>query len=257
MKDYAIKSRKSHALRFWMVTLLCAGMIGAACWIAYTQTARKLRVQLETTVGEIHEMPATNPPYTKSTQMPVTTPPATERVQPQTEKPDVTRPVETLAAAAPVSTETVTQTVTEAEPEPEAPPLCVPVAGEILHPYSNGELVKSPTTGVWQTHNGIDIAAALGEDVCAMSDGVVSLVEQDALWGVTVTLDHRNGFLTRYCGLNAQLAVSQGDTVQCGTPIGTIGNTADAESDEPSHLHFEVIRDGSYIDPERLLAEIE
>lgn len=252
MKEYAIKSRKSHALRFWIVTMVCAAMIGTACWFAYTQTANELTVQLETTVGNIQDMPATNPPYTKATGLPMTTPAVTECVTEQTTR--STKSAETVAVAAKPETAPSTETVTETK---SLPPLQWPIEGEIIQPFSNGELVKSPTTGVWQTHNGIDISGSLGDEVCAMSDGVVTLVEEDALWGVTVTLDHRNGFLTRYCNLNEGLNVCQGDEISCGSVIGAIGQTADTESKETAHLHFEVIKDGSYLDPELLLAEIE
>lgn len=252
MKEYTIKSRKSHALRFWIVTMVCAAMIGTACWFAYRQTANELKVQLDTTVGSIPDMPATNPPYTKSTVMPMTTAASTERVTARTTTTAAT--AETVAVAAPPETAPSSETVTEAT---SLPPLQWPLAGEILQPYSNGELVKSPTTGVWQTHNGIDISGSLGDEVRAMSDGVVTLVEEDALWGVTVTIDHKNGFLSRYCNLNEGLNVCQGDMIDCETVIGAIGQTADSESKESPHLHFEVIRDGAYLNPELLLAEAD
>ena len=75
MRSYAMKEKKSYALRFWIVTLICAVMIGAACWFAYTQTANELTVQLETTVGSIQK--ATEPPQ-KSEDKPLATRPATE-----------------------------------------------------------------------------------------------------------------------------------------------------------------------------------
>ena len=124
-----------------------------------------------------------------------------------------------------------------------------------MQPFSHGDLVKSPTTGVWQTHNGLDIAASLGEDVRAVAGGVVTQVEEDALWGVTVTIDHKNGVLSRYCNLSQGLAVAVGDAVEAGMVIGTIGSTADVESGEPSHLHLEILKDGDYTDPEAFLPE--
>ena len=253
MKEYATRQKKSHVLRFWIVTLLCAAMIGAACWFAYTQTANELSVQLETTIGNIQDMPATNPPYTKSTELPATTAAMAEVVT----EPERTDPPETLAAAAKPETvppETALPTETETESAPPCP-RCMPVDGTILQPFSDGSLVKSPTTGVWQTHNGIDIAAALGDAVYATDAGVVTRIEEDALWGITVTIDHRNGDLTRFCGLNAGLGVTEGDAVERGTVIGAVGNSADIESGEPSHLHFEVIRGGSFINPETYLSE--
>ncbi len=247
MRSYAEKSRKSHIVRFWLVTMLCAGMIGAACWFAYRQTAHELSVQLETTVGSINPQPATNPPYTKPVQMPATTALQTERAtEPRREtKP---REIETSARA----TETTAQTETQTETVPVK--RCKPVEGEILQPFSDGALVKSPTTGVWQTHNGVDISASLGEDVHAMDAGVISQIEDNALWGIVVTIDHKNGSISRYCNLSEQLAVSEGDTVESGTVIGTVGQTADAESAGETHLHVEVLINGKYVDPMELLS---
>ncbi len=244
MRSYAMKEKKSYALWFWIVTLICAGMIGAACWFAYTQTANELTVQLETTVGSIQK--ATEPPQ-KSEDKPLATRPATE---PATER--ITTTAETQAAALPVTEPATTTAETQPETEP-MPEICKPCDGEILQPFSNGELVKSATTGVWQTHNGLDIAASLGDAVYAVSNGVVSQIEDDALWGVSVTIDHKNGVITRYCNLNDGLEVSAGDSVEAGAVIGAIGATADAESGEVSHLHFEVLKDGAYIDPEAFL----
>lgn len=50
-------------------------------------------------------------------------------------------------------------------------PNVMPVNGEILEPFSNGELVKSETLGYWKTHDGVDIKADLGEPVKAMNQG--------------------------------------------------------------------------------------
>ena len=49
----------------------------------------------------------------------------------------------------------------------------MPVDGEVSHPFSNGELVKSETLGVWKTHDGCDILCPLGTDVKSMSAGTV------------------------------------------------------------------------------------
>ncbi|MDE7121702.1 MAG: M23 family metallopeptidase, partial [Oscillospiraceae bacterium] len=128
-------------------------------------------------------------------------------------------------------------------------PACYPLDGEIIETFSNGELVKSATTGVWQSHNGIDIAGTLGDAVCAMNAGIVENIENNALWGVTITIDHRNGIYSRYCNLNTGVTVNAGDHVEAGTIIGAVGDTADIESALDTHLHFEVLRGEIYLDP--------
>ncbi|MDE5885055.1 MAG: peptidoglycan DD-metalloendopeptidase family protein [Oscillospiraceae bacterium] len=142
----------------------------------------------------------------------------------------------------------ITEEQTEAIFAPSTPS-CYPLDGEIIETFSNGELVKSATTGVWQSHNGIDIAGTLGDAVCAMNSGIVESIENNALWGVTITIDHRNGIYSRYCNLNTGVTVNAGDKVEAGTIIGAVGDTADIESAMDTHLHFEVLRGEIYLDP--------
>ena len=130
-----------------------------------------------------------------------------------------------------------------------AEPPCWPLQGEVLETFSSGELVKSKTTGIWQTHNGVDIAGTLGDTVCAVNAGKIKSIENDGLWGVTVTIEHADGTKTRYCSLNSGLSVSEGEKIDKGAVIGALGDTADVESSMQTHLHFEVLQNGKYIDP--------
>ena len=117
--------------------------------------------------------------------------------------------------------------------------------------------MKSPTTGIWQTHNGIDIAGNQGDTVCAIDAGIVKNVENNALWGITVTIEHQNGIISRYCSLNNGLSVNTGDKVENGTIIGAVGNTADIESAMPTHLHFELMQGEHYLNPVEYLGTPE
>lgn len=119
----------------------------------------------------------------------------------------------------------------------------------VLNPFSGGELVKSETTGTWQTHNGVDLSCETGTDVFSVDTGTVKEVCQDALWGYTITIDHNNGVISRYCGLDGSVEVREGDDVQPGQKIGVIGNVPDLESALDTHLHLEIQRNGAYIDP--------
>lgn len=125
----------------------------------------------------------------------------------------------------------------------------MPIEGEVLNEFSGGELVKSKTTGAWQTHNGVDIAASLGDAVASAGSGTVSAVDNDPLWGIIVTVDHGNGIITRYSNLNEGVTVQVGQEVSGGEEIGAVGETADIETAEKSHLHFEVIKNGSFVNP--------
>ncbi len=238
--------QKYGNLGFYLVIALCAAMIGVSCWFAYTQTADNLSIQLDSALDSANDLAAEQ-------RMAATTPVMT------TARAAAYVPAATAAAIetkpeAPASTAASAQTTTETVTQTAAPLHCAaPLEGEILAAFSNGELVKSPTTGVWQTHNGVDIAASLGDEVRAMADGVVDAVEEDPLWGVCVTIDHQNGVKSRYCNLNAGLSVNTGDKVTCGMVIGAVGETADIESAMDAHLHFEVLRGDVYVDPAEVL----
>lgn len=137
----------------------------------------------------------------------------------------------------------------ELEAVSKVQPRVFPVAGEILAGFSDGELVYNETLGVWETHNGIDIAAQNGGNVVAMTGGVVEAVWDDPLWGCCVSIDHQNSVVSYYYGLASQLAVTVGDEVDSGDIIGLAGNTAAAEIAIEPHIHFALKRSGEWIDP--------
>ena len=58
-------------------------------------------------------------------------------------------------------------------------PKTMPVTGEVINPYSNGELVKSETLDVWKTHDGADIAAEKGSAVASCMKGTVTEIKDD------------------------------------------------------------------------------
>ena len=66
--------------------------------------------------------------------------------------------------------------------------------------------------------------------------------------GLTVVIEHNNGYSTVYSNLLTAEFVTAGESVKKGQTIGTVGNTATFEiSDEP-HLHFEILKDNVQID---------
>ncbi len=123
-----------------------------------------------------------------------------------------------------------------------------PVSGDIATEYSWGELVKMPS-GVWRTHDGIDLLADAGADVKSMTSGKVTDIYSDPLWGNCVVIDHGETVVGCYYGLSPEISVAVGDSVGAGQVIGKVGNTADIESDMGPHLHFALKFEGSWIDP--------
>ena len=125
----------------------------------------------------------------------------------------------------------------------------LPVDGEIDKPFSNGELVKSETLGVWKTHDGADILCDLGTDVKSMSEGVVKEIRNDPLLGVCVTVEQTNGLEVYYCGLAKELNVKAGQQVKQGEIIGKTSDTNVSEALQKPHLHLAVKENGKWIDP--------
>lgn len=125
----------------------------------------------------------------------------------------------------------------------------IPVTGEVSHPFSGGELVKSETLGVWKTHDGCDILCDLGTDVKSMSEGTVKEIKGDPIWGVYVIVEQSNGLEVHYCGLAKELNVKAGQQIKQGEIIGKTGETNQCEILQPPHLHLGVKRGSEWIDP--------
>ncbi|MGN0612779.1 MAG: peptidoglycan DD-metalloendopeptidase family protein [Porcipelethomonas sp.] len=233
---------------FYIALALSVAMVGAACYFAYTETSDEFTGQLESSSIASEDVKENRDAANVQTDVPkITT--VTRLTQPEKQ----TQPAAVTAA---VSEETESAEDSEAAAQQTAMQqmeFSMPVQGEIFNEFSGGELVKSNTTGAWQTHNGIDIKAASGDAVSAAASGTVSAVENDPLWGVTVTIDHGNGIISRYCNLNSGVTVQAGQEVSGGEEIGAVGTTADIETSEESHLHFEVLKNGSYTDPAELM----
>ena len=129
-----------------------------------------------------------------------------------------------------------------------------PLSGDTVAAFSMDALQYNETLGDWRTHDGIDILAEAGTPVVAASAGTVLAVEEDDLLGVTVTVDHGDGYVTTYASLQPEPPVVAGDTVDAGEALGVVGNTSLSESGLGAHLHFSVTRDGELMDPEAYLA---
>ena len=121
--------------------------------------------------------------------------------------------------------------------------------------FSVDQLTYDATLGDWRIHDGLDIKAEAGTAVAAASAGVVLSVEEDPRMGTTVTVDHRNGYITlieyitTYASLQPELSVLKGDEIPAGAVLGAVGNTSLTEAGLGAHLHFSVTKDGEPVDP--------
>lgn len=151
---------------------------------------------------------------------------------------------------------TTTDTATENNKTTEKvkdPEFKMPVTGEIIRDFANNKLVYSTTLDVWTTHNGVDIKADETTVVKAVADGTVSSIKNDPRYGLTVIVEHVNGYKTVYANLLSTEFVVEGEKVKQGQSLGTVGSTASFEILDEPHLHFELLKDNEQLDPELYL----
>lgn len=124
-----------------------------------------------------------------------------------------------------------------------------PVAGAVVWSFAKDKLIYSKTLDQWTTHEGVDISAALGTDVKCVMGGVVAKVYQDDSLGFTIIVEHSNDRMSLYAALGSDIRVKEGDKVNAGTVIGSVGNSAITECASGPHLHFAFYVDGIAVDP--------
>ena len=161
-----------------------------------------------------------------------------EEAEPDTEKPEVTANSE--------KTEEPEVEVTESKKEIT---FIKPTEGEIICEYAKDNLVYSETLKEWITHTAIDIKADKTSVIKSAADGIVKSIINDPRYGLTVVIQHDDGYETVYSNLLTAEFVVEGEEVVQGQTIGTAGNTAAFESGMETHLHFELLKDGEYLDP--------
>lgn len=102
-----------------------------------------------------------------------------------------------------------------------------------------------PTAGASTNHKGIDIGASYGAAIIAAAGGRVTTAAYSSSAGNYVVISHGNGLSTVYMHCSA-LYVSAGQTVSAGQSIAAVGSTGYSTG---NHLHFGVIKNGSYVNP--------
>lgn len=133
----------------------------------------------------------------------------------------------------------------------------MPLNGEVINAFSNGDLVKSKTLNEWRTHDGIDIKSELGKPVKSCAAGTVADVSEDPLWGVCVTIKHNGGYVSYYYGLDKNVKVSKNQKVELNQQIGAVGDTAIIETAEEPHLHFAMKKDNKWVDPTKVIQKVQ
>ncbi|MGE5454927.1 MAG: M23 family metallopeptidase, partial [Methylocystaceae bacterium] len=103
--------------------------------------------------------------------------------------------------------------------------------------------------GGYKGHTGMDIDGNTGDAVRAAKAGKVTFAGYSGGYGKNVVVDHGNGVKTRYAHCS-KLYVKSGEKVAAGEVIAAVGSTGHSTG---SHLHFEVISNGGFVNPSKIL----
>jgi len=109
---------------------------------------------------------------------------------------------------------------------------------------------KDPFNTRLAFHSGMDFAASLGTPIYASAGGKVVFAGHRPAYGKTVEIDHGNGMVTRYAHAH-KLLVKKGQVVLPGQTVAQVGSSGRSTG---THLHFEIIKDGYFVDPAPYLA---
>jgi murein DD-endopeptidase MepM/ murein hydrolase activator NlpD len=110
-----------------------------------------------------------------------------------------------------------------------------------------------PFSGDSAFHSGLDFTAKRGTEIQAVASGVVIHAGKMHDYGNAVEINHGDGYVTRYAHQDS-IDVAVGDLVKRGQRIGTVGATGRASG---PHLHFEVLKNGQYVDPRSYIARAD
>jgi cell division protein FtsB len=108
---------------------------------------------------------------------------------------------------------------------------------------------NDPFTGVYQPHNGIDVAAPKGTPIIATADGIVRFAGYQTKLGNTIVIEHGNGIRTYY-GHLSKFRVKKGQRVKRHDIIGEMGSSGYSTG---SHLHYEVRVNRRAVNPYRYI----
>lgn len=227
MSDNKHTGRGFAGKGYYIALILCAAAIGiTSYWYYQSATETTQEVSIQETLGEDILVGTMG-----------TEDVAVLATQPQTQ------------ATTPTAKETVPAPTVKKELKTMSP-----VSGDEIFGYSMEALSYNQTTRDWRVHNGIDLAAEEGAEVCAAADGEVYTVYEDDAMGNTVVIRHSDGYTTKYSSLSENLAVKAGDKVTMGQTIGYAGATAIVETTLGSHVHFSVTQNDEPVDPAAFLA---
>lgn len=118
----------------------------------------------------------------------------------------------------------------------------MPTSGRLTSSFGNR---VHPVTGKYSFHSGIDLANSSGTSIKASRNGTVTFAGKQGSYGNFIIVRHSDGFESAYAHLSS-IQVSAGQSVTQGEQIGKMGTTGRSTG---SHLHFEIRKNGTAVNP--------
>jgi murein DD-endopeptidase MepM/ murein hydrolase activator NlpD len=126
----------------------------------------------------------------------------------------------------------------------------LPVTGTISSPFGKR---TDPFTGAPSFHEGIDFRGKVGTPIYAPAGGRVVTVKTDSRNGLTLEINHGDGYVTRYTHLN-KITVDDTASVTAGQQIAELGKSG---RNTGPHLHFMIFKNGAPINPATVLPQMQ
>jgi murein DD-endopeptidase MepM/ murein hydrolase activator NlpD len=109
---------------------------------------------------------------------------------------------------------------------------------------------RHPILGYTKMHTGVDWAAPLGTPISASGNGTIEKAGWESGYGKYIRIKHNNGYETAYGHMTAfARGMEPGARVRQGQVIGFVGSTGESTG---SHVHFEILVNGRFVDPMRI-----
>lgn len=222
---------------FYIVAALSFAVIVIAIAFVYNSSVNMLRdLDIPTTLKQVekNQTSVSDPrKYDDSQEMtsqkPSTTSPTVKTTVPTTSEPSTAEPTQ--------------ESTVEAFSNDS---FILPLSGDVDRKFSLSP-VYDETMEDWRTHKGVDFLGNTGDKVLSIGNGKVSKVIFDPTYGYIIEVDYGD-FIARYCGIEQGTAVGIDDVVTKGSIIGKIGSIP-CETKQESHLHFEICKGDTAIDP--------
>lgn len=258
-REYYEQEKIKRIASIFSITLVLAIVIFLTIFVIYNKKLKaESRMNVES-LGKLNEIVSNEDleetSYSKDKTISNSISNTTSNLNNNTSKNEVKNTSKNIVNTTPIqavvenTTNEISNAVLENEVEKKELSFMAPVSGEITKDFATDTLIYSNTLEEWTTHSGIDIKADKTSVVMASEEGTIESIKNDPRYGLTITISHDDGFKTVYSNLLTTEFVTEGEKVEKGQTIATVGETASFEIADDSHLHFEMYKDGQNVNP--------